>query len=186
MLKPIDIYWGQFFNMRNVCGTGPKYPVVLKVVKAALTLSHGSADIERGFSASRRILIEDRTSMSERTLNALMTVKSALAEVNYMPNLIPITPKLLNMGRSAHKAYIAFLEDVKRKEKEKIEKEEKEKEIAEAEKIKLEKLKNKRKTIEEEEEKKVKVMRLKENETLESASKLLAEVNIRLKKGIKK
>ena len=37
-----------------------KYPELTKLIKAMLTLSPGSADVERGFSRSCRILGEDR------------------------------------------------------------------------------------------------------------------------------
>jgi len=61
------------------CMTGePKYPQASKVVKAALALSHGNAEVERVFSASRRYLTEDRASLSEKTVNAVITVKDTM------------------------------------------------------------------------------------------------------------
>lgn len=77
----IDHYWKQFFTKTNLSG-GEKYPNVSKIVKACLSLVHGSADIERSFSCSGRILTEDRASMCERTLNAILYSKDALKHYN--------------------------------------------------------------------------------------------------------
>ncbi|KAJ8872978.1 hypothetical protein PR048_026594 [Dryococelus australis] len=46
--KCIRTYWVQFFDKNNASGM-PLYPNVSKVVKGALSLSHGSADVERDF-----------------------------------------------------------------------------------------------------------------------------------------
>ncbi|XP_023230726.1 epidermal growth factor receptor substrate 15-like 1 [Centruroides sculpturatus] len=43
-------------------------PSVAKLVKSALTLSYGNADVERGFSISRGVLPPDRASLPERVL----------------------------------------------------------------------------------------------------------------------
>ena len=45
-----------------------------KIIKPALTLIHGSADVEKGFSILARIMTEDRTSMSFGMLNARLAV----------------------------------------------------------------------------------------------------------------
>lgn len=54
------------------------YPTISKIIQAVFSLSHENSDMERGFSASGRALTSNRSAMIERTLNALMTVKSAL------------------------------------------------------------------------------------------------------------
>ncbi|KAJ8880021.1 hypothetical protein PR048_020643 [Dryococelus australis] len=46
---------------------------------------------------------------SERTLNALMTVKSTLLTYDNKPNLICISKKLLDVGCVAYKSYNAYL-----------------------------------------------------------------------------
>lgn len=84
----IDHYWRQFF---------PNYPTVAKVVKVCLSMSHGSADVERGFSLSGRVLSEDKAAMSLRTLNAKLTVADALKRVDNTPELIPITKNLITL-----------------------------------------------------------------------------------------
>ena len=49
----IDEYWSIIFSLRNPPSL--RYPVISRVVKAALSLTHGSADVERGFSESHRV-----------------------------------------------------------------------------------------------------------------------------------
>ena len=49
-----------------------------KLIKAVLTLSHGSADVECGLSRSVRILGEDQALMSERVLDARLMVYDTL------------------------------------------------------------------------------------------------------------
>ena len=53
---------------------GGKYPNLSEVVKNTLTITHGSASIERGLSLFGRILSEGRASMNERALNAKLFV----------------------------------------------------------------------------------------------------------------
>jgi len=73
----IDHYWNNIFDIKNNFGD-QKYPFITKVVKAALTLSHGSADIERQFSVSGNVLTEDKTVMSCRMLNTRLNIKQGI------------------------------------------------------------------------------------------------------------
>lgn len=66
--------------------------------------------------------------MSERTLNALLTVKAALKAFDNKPHLVPITKELISMSRVAYQSYKSYLEDKKKKEDDKAEKERREKE----------------------------------------------------------
>lgn len=78
--NPVDVYWSQFFEKTYTCGE-KKYPAVTKIVKAALALSHGNADVERGFSLSGNILNEDTANICERTLDAHLTVRDVVVNV---------------------------------------------------------------------------------------------------------
>ena len=55
------------------------------IIKPALILIHGSADVKREFSISIRIMTEDRASISVEMLNARLTVSDAL--ILYQINL---------------------------------------------------------------------------------------------------
>lgn len=78
--RRIDHFWHEIFQIKNSFGQ-TKYPILQVVVKMCLSVSHGSADIERGFSLSGRIISEDRTSISERTLNAKLYIMDALKKI---------------------------------------------------------------------------------------------------------
>lgn len=55
----IDAYWHRIFERQNDINEC-KYPQISLVVKNVLALSHGNADVERGFSVSLKILTEDK------------------------------------------------------------------------------------------------------------------------------
>ncbi|KAJ8884968.1 hypothetical protein PR048_011164 [Dryococelus australis] len=97
--KRIDLYWLQFMEMHDFKSC-LKYPTVIKIVKTALLLLHGNTDAERSYSSSSRALTCARSTVSERTLNALMTVTSTL--LTYKSHLIPKCKELLDMGHVAH------------------------------------------------------------------------------------
>ena len=45
----IDVYWSKVGKMTRPTGER-KYPALMKLARIALTLNHGNADVERGFS----------------------------------------------------------------------------------------------------------------------------------------
>jgi hypothetical protein len=91
----------------------PKYPALTAVVKMTLSLSHGQADVERGFSINKQVL-DDRTTLSERVLCATRTVRKVINRYGSIMN-IPITPSLLSACRSSHRKYTDALENEKAK-----------------------------------------------------------------------
>ena len=100
-----------------------KFPSLGAVVKAALAVSHGQGDVERGLSSSGRTLTEDSASMSERTLNAYMVVKSAMSSCfNNQPALVPMTKEILTYAEAASSKYKQYLEDARRKKDEELKK----------------------------------------------------------------
>ena len=87
--------------MKNAVGD-LKYPLIIKVVKAALSLAHGNAEVERGFSESAKNVTKDRVLLSEASVNAIQSTKDGLKSVNNQPHSVPITKKFIQFGRSAH------------------------------------------------------------------------------------
>ena len=72
--KRVDLYWENILS--NVTSLGiPKYPMLGKLVKAALTLSHGQAHVERGFSLNKNLVTASRSCLNERSINGLRTVQ---------------------------------------------------------------------------------------------------------------
>ena len=68
----IDYYLNKVLSIVQINGY-PKYPTLSKLVKNILIISHGNADIEREFSTNANILTEDRTLLSQKSINGLRT-----------------------------------------------------------------------------------------------------------------
>jgi hypothetical protein len=73
----IDYYWSQVLALKTTDGR-PKYPVLAKLVKNILIISHGNADVERGFSINENIVRENRSLLSESSINGLRSTYDAV------------------------------------------------------------------------------------------------------------
>jgi hypothetical protein len=144
--KRIDEEWNTVVSEKNAIGS-LKYPTLASVVKASLILAHGSADVERRFSRSRRILTQDRARMSERTLNGRLNVIDGIARYNNKAELVPITKRLLTLARNAWNSYERYLEEERKKKEEEKQREKDEADCVEAERKKSECLKSKKERI---------------------------------------
>jgi len=78
------------------------------VVKAVLCVSHGQADVERGFSLNKHIVDETRVNLKQHTISALRTVKDVINKYQEVEK-IPVTRDLIRRFRGAHAAYTEFL-----------------------------------------------------------------------------
>lgn len=63
----IDDFWYIIFELKGLDEL-PRFPVVSKIIKCFLALTHGAGDVERGFSESGLIMTDDKTQMTARTL----------------------------------------------------------------------------------------------------------------------
>ena len=79
----IDVYWSKVGHMTRPCAER-KYPTLMKLARIALTLNHGNADIERGFSQNKLMVTSHRTRLSMPTINGLRTGSSYVAKYNNM------------------------------------------------------------------------------------------------------
>lgn len=70
------------------------------VVKAALSVSHGQGDVERGFSLNKHIIIEPRVLLMQRTVVALRTVKDVVNRYESVDK-IPVSRQLIRQYRAA-------------------------------------------------------------------------------------
>ena len=70
--KPIrvDHYWRKVDDLKDAMGE-KKFPSVMKVVKTALVLGHGNAEVERGFSESGKSVTDERVRLSEASINGI-------------------------------------------------------------------------------------------------------------------
>ena len=70
----VDHYWSDIFQLQTANGN-PRYPLLTRIVKAALVLPHGNSDVERGISVNSRMLTAERNKLSEETINGLCNTK---------------------------------------------------------------------------------------------------------------
>jgi hypothetical protein len=104
----ICAYWDKMSDVSNDVG-GKKYESLSHVAKAALTLSHGNAIPERGFSVNNSLLGKESLSLGERTIVAQRIVKDTVRLYGSVAN-VPIQKDLLLVCRKAHSEYALHLE----------------------------------------------------------------------------
>ena len=56
----------------------PNLSYYIKLIKSPLSLSHGNADVERGFSENAALITDDRSSISDISINRLRATKDAV------------------------------------------------------------------------------------------------------------
>lgn len=180
----IDHFWRNIFQLKNAVGA-EKYPIVQEVVKMCLCISHGSADVERGFSLSSRILTDERSSMTERTLNARLSTIDGLRVYGNNPVNVPITRQLILSAVNAHKSYKLYLEEKKRNEESERIKAEDDRKKREADEESRKEVKRMKHSVEELKKKLDEVNKLYKLKK-ETSEKMHEEANKRLKKALSK
>ncbi|CAM4808041.1 unnamed protein product [Rotaria magnacalcarata] len=125
----IDFYWNNIFEITTTNGR-PKYPVLTKLIKNILIISHGNADVERGFSINENIISSNRSLLSQLSINSLRTTHDTVKNSNggYSHN-VPIHKELIKAAQSSFSFYNEELSIIKVAE-ERIRKEKEEKENA--------------------------------------------------------
>lgn len=180
----IDLFWSKIFETRKENGEY-KYIYFPQLVKAALCVSHGQGDVERGFSKSRLVLSKERTNMDQDTLHSILFVNSVID--NFYANKFESVvndKNLLRLARAAYKNYEAYLESKKQEDAKKQEallREEEKKRLKEEEKRIIQEERNTLKTI----ESRLDIMQKKENEARKVSNELLKEARQKLEKAVK-
>lgn len=111
----IDTFWKEIFEIKNNINGQIKYGNLKVLVINCLTLSHGNADVERGFSLNKSIITHSRTSLSENTIIAIRHVKDAVKRYGGIC-AVPISAKLLNSVTKSHSFYAAAMDAEKKLE----------------------------------------------------------------------
>ncbi|XP_070379490.1 uncharacterized protein [Dermacentor albipictus] len=99
----VDKYWQVIFDLKKSDGSH-KYPLLNKVVKALLSIPHGNADVERGFSENRRLL-HDRARLTVESINGIRHIVSYGKRFDSDPCRFSITPEVVRVVRNAKKLY---------------------------------------------------------------------------------
>ena len=87
-----------------------------KIVKLVLILSHGNAEVERGFSVNK-VCLQDN--MTESTLIGFRTVCDTVQKMGGIDK-VPITKSLLHSVKNASARYKESLGERKKAEKEEV------------------------------------------------------------------
>ncbi|CAF4107403.1 unnamed protein product [Rotaria sordida] len=101
----IDYYWNNVFSILTMNGIS-KYPTLTKLIKNVLIITHGNADVERGFSINWNILRENRSSLSESSINGLRLVYDGVKFFGSgSAHKVPITTDIINMVKKSSSNY---------------------------------------------------------------------------------
>ena len=116
----VDIYWAKVLGVKDPFGQ-PRFKTLSKVVKCALTLSHGIADTERSLSQNKKVVTKEKSSMLHYITHYRedTNCNSPNKRCCGHPTNIVLTQPLLDCCGSAHKVYKAALEETKEKERKK-------------------------------------------------------------------
>ena len=104
----IDKYWSSVGKMVDDNGFF-KYPQLFALVKCVLSLSHGNAVPERGFSINKILLESHGYTIANDTVSALRLVKDMIHRHGGVCKF-PMTNKLLCNVRNSHSRYVDHLE----------------------------------------------------------------------------
>jgi hypothetical protein len=162
ILLPVDKYWAKVFQLKDAVGQ-PKYLHLSLIVRAALSVSHGQADVERGFSLNKQLLLDQRPDLKMKSIKGLRTVKDVLTKFDNITN-VPLTLELFRRHRGAHAAY--------------------EKDLAEADSKSASDKSSDKKTDEHSEQEKSRKRKLELDSKQKDAEALILEANDRLQKAM--
>ncbi|GFO04111.1 AAK AK-HSDH: amino acid kinase superfamily aak domain-containing protein [Plakobranchus ocellatus] len=104
---------------------------VESVCKTVLVLSHGQAQVERGFSQNRELSV---TNLSEKALIAKRAIVDHVTSVGGLENVV-ISKGLKMAASSARQAYHLYLEEEEEKKKRKDQKRQREEDMEEVERL---------------------------------------------------
>lgn len=187
----IDDYWQRVLKIRNVLGA-LKYETLGKVAMAGLSLAHGNADVERGFSTNKRLITTDRVRLCPETVNACRLVKDTLNHTaGRCATNVAIVPALLRSARASSSKYRDHLEEEKgrrqEQKKQKIEREQKNAAEKQKKREEEQKIEQKRKDAKQvlKEEGIILSAETEQRKMLSGSSALLQEAELKLSEAIK-
>ena len=111
----ISSYWNRVTAIWDGLGE-KKYTNPGVTVKSALTLSHGNAIPERGFSVNNSLLSKKRLALSEEAIVGERVIKEVVRIYGPAAN-IPITKDMISCARKVHAEYLLYLEKERNEQK---------------------------------------------------------------------
>ncbi|KAL3228236.1 hypothetical protein MRX96_048683 [Rhipicephalus microplus] len=99
----VDQHWQKVFELKKADGSA-KYPLLCKVIKALLCIPHGNADLERGLSENRRMLLE-RAHLTIHNVNGIRQILSHAKRFGGDPSKFVVTPTIIEAVQGSSKRY---------------------------------------------------------------------------------
>ena len=112
----IDEFWQKVGSIKEKDGSS-RYPQLFALIKCVLSLSHGNAVPERGFSVNKIMLESHGYTIDNDTIAALRLVKDSIKREGGVENF-PITRKLIKYSSESNREYKNYLASKKAKEEE--------------------------------------------------------------------
>ena len=109
----VDQYWNKVLKLKSVSGS-QNFSVLGKLIKCALSLSHGNADNERSLPINKNTLSKERSTLSITALNGLRAVEDDVRNEGGLSN-VAVNKGMLVSVKSSHKAYLAHVEEERMK-----------------------------------------------------------------------
>ena len=107
----IDECWSKIGKLVDDRGS-MKYPQLYALVKCVLSLSHGNAVPERGFSVNKILLEAHGYTIENSTITAVRLVKDRIRREGDVTKFL-ITPKVITYAQNSHAKYIAHRDAMK-------------------------------------------------------------------------
>ena len=101
-------YWSNVSKVTGVNGS-KMFPHLLHLAKPSLTISHGNAVAEHGFSVNTALQSKYRMSLDETTIQATRLIKEII-RLHGQPTAVPVTRSMISAVRHAHLKYLIYLE----------------------------------------------------------------------------
>lgn len=98
----VDHYWRNIFSICDSVGR-KKYTYLSVLVKALLSIPHGNADVERGFSVNK-LMLDNRSNLSIESINGIRQVKSFVQQIGGVENF-KVTQAVIKAAKGSFKRY---------------------------------------------------------------------------------
>ena len=100
----VDNSWPKVFGIETATGD-KKFSLLTRVVKSALCILHGNADVERSLSDNKNSVTDERTRLLELTINDLRLAKDFVYAHDGDVSKVMITKEMVQAGRNADRTY---------------------------------------------------------------------------------
>jgi hypothetical protein len=99
-------------------GATNKFPLLVQLARAAMSLPHGNSDVERLFSVLSDVVTKKRNRLQAQSLQALLLVKTYMQARNLSCHSFPISDPLLSLVQGSYRRYAEHKAEKQKKREE--------------------------------------------------------------------